>query len=116
MKLIAVTNFQLFPNVYSDEVTYLQGDALSPCSEDFSVLKLVEKIKRMNSSPQQTVTIAYSQSRVTVFCALLLAQLILISLYYTLSGSARNKGLCLCTHSPTLMIRALVWKVRNKDL
>lgn len=52
-------------------------------------------MKRINSSPQQTVTVAYSQCRVTVFCSLLLAQLILISLYYTLSGLTRNNGLSL---------------------
>lgn len=35
-------SFQLFPNVCSDEVIPLQGDALGfgPCFKDFSVLKL----------------------------------------------------------------------------
>lgn len=51
-------------------------------------------MKRMNSSPKETVTVAYSQCRTTVFYVLFLAQLILIFIYYTLSGLTKNNGLC----------------------
>lgn len=49
----------------------------------------------MNPFPQQTGTVAHSQCRVAAFYALLLAHLILISTYFTLSDLTRNNGLSL---------------------